>query len=446
MADGYITQSRKIPFTNVNHIQRWTEYFPERGITPYRTGTFDLNDLFSGLQTTYSYRSGRRGPGLDPEQSALGKTPSTLAGEFGFIKELDKATGNDRNQWDNGHEFNTITTSYSGLNYGTGASYSGYPASYYRGPVIPFIAGGIYTGFEPPDFPDAQFYGARAIFGTIPDKPGASLAQQLGQILQHSYFPSFSQVKKIGEGKRVTYLPDNYVNYEFGLKPFLNDAQSLVKAVYEAQRLIDQYKRDGGKQIRRKMEFPETHTTERYSYNFWNVFRPPGSLSLPYWYPDGYPGTVHVDKSTEIKFTGAYVYKLPDSVLNNSYMINRAELVKHLLGLKLTEKDVWDLTPWSWLADWKFNLGTVIGNAAALADDSLVIKYGYLQVKQTWKTTVQIAPLYDDNHLGYTCTSVRKQRFRSSPYGFGMNPASFSDTQWAILSALGLTKAWKYLH
>jgi len=37
--------------------------------------------------------------------------------------------------------------------------------------------------------------------------------------------------------------------------------------------------------------------------------------------------------------------------------------------------------------------------------------------------------------------TTRKQRFRANPYGFARNPNSFSGKQWAILGALGLTKA-----
>jgi len=35
--------------------------------------------------------------------------------------------------------------------------------------------------------------------------------------------------------------------------------------------------------------------------------------------------------------------------------------------------------------------------------------------------------------------SEKKERIRASPYGFGRTPGSFSDRQWSILTALGMS-------
>jgi len=34
---------------------------------------------------------------------------------------------------------------------------------------------------------------------------------------------------------------------------------------------------------------------------------------------------------------------------------------------------------------------------------------------------------------------VKKERAKATPYGFGVDPATFSEWQWSILAALGLT-------
>lgn len=43
--------------------------------------------------------------------------------------------------------------------------------------------------------------------------------------------------------------------------------------------------------------------------------------------------------------------------------------------------------------------------------------------------------------LGETIEVSRKVRRAASPYGFGLNAEAFSPKQWAILAALGLTRA-----
>jgi hypothetical protein len=50
----------------------------------------------------------------------------------------------------------------------------------------------------------------------------------------------------------------------------------------------------------------------------------------------------------------------------------------------------------------------------------------------SYPDTVPISSLY---------RSERKERWKATPYGFGLNMAGFTDQQWAILAALGMTKS-----
>lgn len=460
MPDGYVTQSRSVPATNLNNSYRtgnWSlRYFDD----PVMDGNWDIySTALATRQTTYSYRSGKRGPGVSPEEQSLGSTPSNLAGEFGFIKSLDKATGSDRNAWDTGHEFWTVKSEFMGGEFEWDDR--GNPPrrryAFYNGPRLLSYGGTDPLGRDiiPPPFGDWAYYATRAIEDTIPPKPAVSLAYQLSQVLTKSYAPSLRAFLETRQGGsfRGDYLSDNFINYEFGVKPFISDTQDLIAAVYDAKRIIESYKQTGSVQTRRKRVFPSIRSTEQYIQHGCGWLPPPGSYTTfnEYWQPYGYYGDgvdalVTIDKKIDISFSGAYIQYVPEDVnLNN--LVARIDAVSNYFGVELTEKDVYDLVPWSWFVDWQYNLGAVIKNASSFADQSLVLKYGYLNVTSTYDITVESRNIpygFDDQVMYWRNT--RKERIRSTPYGFTSVPSDFTDIQWAILGALGLTKAWRVLH
>jgi len=436
---SYVSQSRQLDFKPAT--MPWSSSL--NGVN--EKGVLDMNVTagLAGSQTTYSYRSGRSAKSGDPDLLSSG--PRSLGDEVSWLKHLDALNLNTVSKTiDSGHTFNTWSTRITSSVIKERATNESFPGAFYEGPVVPIIRGGVYTSEDPGDFPDFGYYGPAAINATIPSHPNASLADDFGQILQHSFFPDLMKLSDTTLQNFIKKLADGYLNFEFGWKPFKDDMQELINAVIHARKSIRQFQRDSGKPVRRRYRFPVlTTTSKRTGLNF-NLLRPPGSENFNLWYPGSYPGTVTNTYVSEIWFSGAYTYLAPEDQTSN-YIVAKAGEVDHLLGINLTPADLWDLTPWSWLADWRYNIGTNLKNLSAFQEDNLVIKYGYLMAKQTFTTEVTLdAPLYEVAPH-YTWTSVRKERIKASPYGFGKNPESFSDTQWAILAALGLSKAWKVL-
>jgi hypothetical protein len=149
---------------------------------------------------------------------------------------------------------------------------------------------------------------------------------------------------------------------------------------------------------------------------------------------------------TRYVFSGAYTYSLDVG----SGLLARAEAFEQkanlLFGTRITPEVLWNLAPWSWLIDWFGTVGTLLGNLTAFSDDSLVLRYGYLQRHVVGTRLLSSGSPMNfssgtigtvSNVLGYES----KERWRATPYGFGLNPSLFSAKQWAILAALGMTKA-----
>jgi len=151
-------------------------------------------------------------------------------------------------------------------------------------------------------------------------------------------------------------------------------------------------------------------------------------------------------------FSGAYVYHLPvgNDVLGR--LERYAALADHLLGVSLNASTIWELAPWSWMADWWGDIGAVMSNSSAVSSNGLVMKYGYL-MRQTDEFNRFVIPeglmfkrKISTGPVSSTFTRVTKERRKATPYGFGVDLKTLSPFQWSILGALGLTRAPGILH
>lgn len=122
-----------------------------------------------------------------------------------------------------------------------------------------------------------------------------------------------------------------------------------------------------------------------------------------------------------------------------------------MFGLRLDPELLWNLAPWSWALDWVGNYGDVIGNISAFTQDGLVMNYGYMMEHITVDTSYVLVGLAlkgnasDVNPIQVISQEVKSRR-RATPYGFGKNPDSFSNRQWSIIAALGISKVPRSLN
>jgi hypothetical protein len=156
-------------------------------------------------------------------------------------------------------------------------------------------------------------------------------------------------------------------------------------------------------------------------------------------------GTLTTTTTVERKrwFSGAFTYyaKKPSSF---SDIESRVQELNYLYGLAPTPEAIWDLTPWSWAADWIANMGDVLNNLSMYLTDGLVMRYGYVMEKTT--TTVAythagtnlkgVGPIFPSQ----TFRSITKRRRPATPFGFGLTYSGFNTRQWAILAALGISR------
>jgi hypothetical protein len=280
--------------------------------------------------------------------------------------------------------------------------------------------------------------GARAISSTIPTNPHADAAVGVAELMREG-FPSLigSQLFK----DKLSFfrnLGSEYLNYEFGWKPFISDLLSIASSIDESEKLLSQLARDSGRNVRRRMSFPTdretTYTRDSLSFR---CDAPSSVLS--------HSGRTLVTETYHKSwFSGCYTYHYDPADLSEASRI--ATQARILLGIRIDPEVLWNLTPWSWLVDWFVNLGPVLHNLSAFGQDGLVLRYGYLMHHHTRRTTEthhKVVQPMGGNFLDGTVSAAfrleSKRRIKATPYGFGLTFSSFTLRQWAILASLGIT-------
>ncbi len=328
--------------------------------------------------------------------------------------------------------------------------------------------------FDPNFAPNVDpIYGTKAIQASSPAKRNANLAVALTEILRDG-LPDLPgrALKKSNLSSAARSTSEEYLNYIFGWVPTISDIRQVLTAMVYAPKIINQYAKDSDKIVRRRFAFPPIDETlmgaQTYSgggsqVGFIHAGLGLGSNPIGYFnngnsvtgtFRTKSEGSLVIDAvqrtQTNIWFSGAFRYHLSagDNVFSR---LNRtSQLAGKLLGLRLDLETFWTAMPWSWFVDWFADIGSIIANANASFLDGQVLQYGYLMRSDTQSRTFTTRePIYfkqagRETNLGNPTTtyvSQRKQRIRATPFGFGLNPNTFTAQQWAILGALGLTKA-----
>lgn len=434
---GTFTQKRVAP---VESYPLGYEY--KQDALALQTGRFDGST--AGLQVpkqvTTSFRSGG-------SWEARTDIPS-------YASLIAESEERGYNQFDTGHAFETTRDEYR-ISHPNFFLRNASGTRWYRGPLLPdsrlqSVRDEDYPVIQAPS--DLDAWGRRAIRSTIPTNPVAGLSVFLGELRQG--LPSLIGLNLM-RNRAGTFreLGGEYLNVQFGWKPFLKDIQKTMVAVQNSNIILAQYQRDSGRFVRRRFTFPDEYTVDFQSSGpkssaIRNVPNGTGWGSL--WTSQNATNwleTVETTKSTW--FAGAYTYYLEESQDLTGRFTHFEQLSNKLLGTRVTPEVLWELAPWSWLADWIADIGVSLENASAFSADKLVMRYGYLMRRTRRRRIVSLSgidPLIGDCGAIVTeFTKTRKQRIKATPYGFGLNASSFTGSQWAILAALGMTKGPKSL-
>jgi hypothetical protein len=283
--------------------------------------------------------------------------------------------------------------------------------------------------------------GTTAISRCKPTNSVADLSVFLGELVKDR-LPSIPLLRDLERKVSLAVKAgDEFLNVVFGWEPMVADLKKSAAAIRHAQKVINQFERDAGKQVRRRYSFDTEHSVEDTLVDtgreawYGPVSSGPASTFM---------GQGPLFRRREITrttwFSGAFTYHIPRGYLGSRDIVAKAD---KLLGLELTPSVIWELAPWSWAIDWVTNIGDGISNLSDWAQFGLVLRYGYIMettsVRDTY-TLVTNGPGGQFIPEPVVIDTTVKQRQKANPFGFGVTWEGLNPLQLAIAGALGLTK------
>ncbi len=323
-------------------------------------------------------------------------------------------------------------------------------------PYLSFDVAAINALYASISFPgtDLASYGNKALLRVDPTR---GVVQDPSEFIFELVRDGIPQLptKLVKTLQRLRGAGKDYLSVQFGWLPFLRDTVSLVETYYDIERRIAQLQRDSGQSVRRTgtLKHEKSSTPVSWSGGF-PQFLPNGPL-----FQDTNITTPIVRAWTETEervwFAGKGSYILPIDLRPNP-MQGKRELFLSALAQSVSPSSVWELLPWSWLIDYFTNIGEVIRRAAGHGLGTYTLDYCYLMRQVTTRTSYTVSNytplvLSDSspggnvklaNYNAYSCviTKTTKERIAATPFGFGLNTSSLSASQYAILTALGLSR------
>lgn len=306
---------------------------------------------------------------------------------------------------------------------------------------------------------DLEAYSAQQYAKAAPTKAVINFAQFLGELREGLPKIVLIPVNLASKKAFLRDLGGDYLNAQFGWKPFLTDLQNLGQALYSATAALQGFTKPIHR--RRYKDKPTTLNTKSGT----GVDLLPGEYSripnsvLPIAQGFMTPGSgvggsflvcdfLSSYKVTQKQWYEAEYVMIPKIGFNPDSFIDRLEV---LMDVDITPSVLWELAPWSWLVDWAYKIGDAIASNEAATSNRLLTNYAYGMEETVVEYGLIVYNVRGRPGSGAASVNVpsvagrgittHKRRIRANPFGF--NPvasAITSNEQWAILGALGLSK------
>lgn len=308
----------------------------------------------------------------------------------------------------------------------------------------------IYANYEP----SAGSYGAQAYKRFRPVQPRMGLGQAIGELRD---FPSLFKLQL----RRFKDLGSGYLNYQFGWRPFIKDLLDFIQMQKKVENHIRFVRKNNGKWLKRSGVLrDETSTTTADGIG---TIQPVPIPQFIWGYPNSPIATRRRTLITKdrIWFEGRMKFYIWGLEVDKAESVWTSPLLRKLYGFEITPSLLWELTPFTWLADWISNVGDIYDNMSNQAYDNLVTKYAYVMRHRSstyvYTSSQQLrnspAICADGKYVGQgpvtmgpritpsaVFTVECKERAQAFQWSIGNGDAPYSDRQLAILAALLVSK------
>nr|UJQ85434.1 MAG: hypothetical protein 1 [Leviviridae sp.] len=309
-------------------------------------------------------------------------------------------------------------------------------------------------------------FGAQAIARLRPDKPKVDgilnilELKDLSHLLKLRTYKLKDRVRKeqIRRSRRAKsggearyWLSDRageYLAIQFGLLPLVGAAKDFLDAWKDEEKNLRQILKDAGKPVRRRGYLMKSTVVDSDVTSSSGASHNPSMapVHVTACYAPGHGRTDKQVTTREVWFSGQSRYYLPEGPHTEDYI---RQLKKRLYGSRLTASTIWNLLPWSFLADYFVGLGHFLKALdPSGVGDNFIIDYAYIMDTKKVQYTMDLWETTYSSRTSATQivrarrvkTQSEKVRCNASIFGWGINQSDLSDKQLAILSALGASR------
>lgn len=311
--------------------------------------------------------------------------------------------------------------------------------------------------FADPDRGKLDYHATQLMRSMRPTKPDFELARFVGELKDVPQFWNKSNYAPL----KVSEVGGSYLNAVFGILPTWSDLNSASKAVLQSDQILRDFALKATQTVKRSRTSvldTGTYTAPRryllggisnsVDYGHFNMFGNLGGGSYSTYEIGTYFDAV-LDKRRELRVFADFEYYIGDPEGFLGRIDSYRDKARKILGTGVSPGTVYDLTPWSWLGNWFFDFGSLLKYQQDVADNGLVARNsGYLVEDrinliaqfQKFSSEGSGTRLVSTNPV--TATLKKQWRWAGSPYSMSPN-WDLSGFQWAIVGALGFTKAPK---
>jgi hypothetical protein len=331
-------------------------------------------------------------------------------------------------------------------------------------------------------------FNSGTFFPSVPS--GGSISLMAAEMMRQSVplAPTVNLYRFIGEQrdlpgmfKRASYLPKTipegggaYLNWVFGVKPELSDILNMAEKVMLSDKKVRQvldHERVRKKTNKGRLLFEDagvswfqnkfaTQAQFNQSITFFGALTQFSYLTVS----GSGSSTNSLIPNVSLGYTAkqrlrqfaTWEYFVPRPKEIHNRLDQYKKLASELLGEGGTLGTAYDLTPYSWLLNWFVDVGGLIHYQQTVHDNQIVATNNGYTLSESLEITAKVhEPLVDYTgvtspwpvvSLGFTDASSklswrRETRRGGSPYNILPSWDGFSNQQWAILGALGLSRS-----
>lgn len=267
------------------------------------------------------------------------------------------------------------------------------------------------------------------------------------------YFKYRNQRRRLGELEDLRKAPKDlaadFLNYQFGWRPFVRDVIAVCDVVLNLEKHIENtVRRNNSWQKRHWSEDVVSASALVHSEGGLANSRISPIVGSDWWQPWTSNYNVYRENVSEVWYEGVFKFYRPefDSGLESGYpALRKARQTLSLLGGNITPKVLFDVMPYTWLAGWFSNIGDNLQMLQDQISGSVAAKYMYvMRYTHDQYRYVASTQTWEGNYVTLEAHRRLELKARIQSAGalsFSLRDPVLTGTQLAILGSLGLTRS-----